>query len=60
MPRKQRKPDPVKICSRKHKGWAFVGSMTIGQYKAEEDKITQDLETLTDEQFRAKYRTWMY
>jgi hypothetical protein len=57
-----RKPllDPVKICARKFKGWAFMGSMTVEQYKREEEKIEQDLKRLSPTEFEAKYKTWMY
>jgi len=60
VPRKPHKPDPVKICARMNKGWAFTKSMTIDEYKAKKDAIQLDLETLPPEQFEAKYKTWMY
>jgi hypothetical protein len=58
--RTNRKPNPVQICSRKHKGWAFMRSMTGEQYKREEDKIRKDLAELSREDFLMKYETWMY
>jgi hypothetical protein len=57
---KPRKPDPTKICSRMHKGWAFMQSMTVEQYRQEEEKIERDLDELTPEAFLEKYKTWMY
>ena len=60
MPRKLRKPDPVKICARKHKGWAFMGTMTIEEYRQAEEAVQNDLEILPLEAFTAKYKQWMY
>lgn len=58
--RKRLKTDPTLICSRMHKGWAFMRSMTVEQYKQAEEQVEYDLEVLTPEQFETKYSTWMY
>jgi hypothetical protein len=54
------RPDPTQICARMNKGWAFMGNMTVEQYRQAEAVIEHDLEVLRPEQFEAKYQTWMY
>lgn len=60
MAKGKRKPDPTKICARMHKGWAFLGSMTVEQYRDKEEEVRLDLERLSIEEFTVKYQNWMW
>ena len=51
---------PEVIAARLHKGWAFMGTLTLEQYRAEVERIKKEHHEMTREEFEAKYKSYIY